>query len=66
MKLSCKRQKLTESSKKRGPLELHHENTNVTHDRPEVMDLQVAKRVPCEKCKNNIQKCDYLPKQIFY
>ncbi len=56
--LSCKRQKLTELSKKRGPLELHCENSNVTPDRPEVMDLHFEKYVPCEKCENSNQKCD--------
>ncbi len=58
LKLSCKMQKLTESSKKRGPLELHHENANVTPNRQELTDLGDTKHVPCAKYKNNNQKCD--------
>ncbi len=53
LKLSCKRQKLSESNKKRGPLEIHHENANVTPNRQVITGLNVAKNVPYEKYKNN-------------
>ncbi len=57
LQLSCKRQKLTKSSKKTVPFVLHHKNANFTLDRQEVTGLHIAKHVPCKKYRKN-SKCD--------